>query len=109
MGQYTNADGSTVQFTDPDLIRSATDLYTILHAELPTGDTNLENDQVRQMLTDMRAGKPLDVAQHGVLRQLLAKYADDLAELQATSDKRGQDYFNVPDDSQGRVSRGDAR
>jgi hypothetical protein len=104
MGSYINADGSSVQFTDDELQRQATVLYSILKEEAPSGSSNMENDVVRQLLTDLWQNKPLNNAQHGALAQLLRKYAPQIAAAQKSEDYDGQDYLHTPPEGQGRVT-----
>ena len=101
---YTNADGSKVLYSSGgDSYRDAADLYAILSENHTTGSSNLENDQVRQILTDLRAGKDLDNAEWGVLKTLLAKYRTQLAALRASPDHQGQDYTAVAPEGTGRL------
>lgn len=101
-GSYTNADGSVIAYQDAQTVRDAQDLYAILEEQGPSGSSNLENDQVRGILTALHAGR-LDDAQWGVLRHLTQKYASELKALRASPDRKGQDYSAVTPVGTGRV------
>jgi hypothetical protein len=101
-GAYTNPDGSQVMYTDKDTLRQLYDLYAILPEQGPSGSSNLPNDQVRTMLSDIQNGQPLSDAQLGALRGLLAKYKSELAAFVA-SGRSGQDYGDVVAPGTGRL------
>lgn len=103
-GSYQTPDGKTVQFTDAETLRDARDLYAVLKEEHGTGSSNLENDQCREIVTDLQAGKPLDNAQFGALQTLLAKYRGAIAKLRASPDHQGQDYGRTAPEGKGRLS-----
>jgi hypothetical protein len=90
-------------FTDGDTYRQAARLYAVLDETHETGTSNLENDQVRQMLTDMQSGKPLDDAQNGVLQRLWRKYAAKVSAYEGTGDFKGQDYLSTVPQGVGRI------
>jgi hypothetical protein len=101
---YDVPDGSKVQYSSGgDTFKAASDLYAVLDELAPSGSSNLANDQVRQMLSDLQAGKDLSDAQWGALTELLQKYAKQLAALRASPDKNGQDYTAVAPEGTGRL------
>jgi hypothetical protein len=101
---YDVPDGSKVQYSSGgDVYRDACDLYAILDEVAPSGSSNLENDIVRQLLTDLRQGKAPNGQQWGALRALLEKYARELAALRASPDKGGQDFVGGAAPGTGRV------
>lgn len=106
-GSYTNADGSVIAVVDKQTVQDARDLYAVLEEQGPSGSSNLENDQVRAILSALLSGQPdLDDAQWGVLRHLTEKYAPQLAKLRASPDHGGQDYSRVAPTGTGRVIKG---
>lgn len=106
---YENVDGSRIAFLGPQTVQDARDLYAVLQEEGPSGSSNLENDQVRAILTNLHAGRDLDDAQWGVMRHLTEKYASQLAKLRASPDRNGQDYASVAPLGTGRVIRAKTR
>ncbi len=103
-GSYRNADGSRIAYPDRQTVQDARDLYAILQEQAPSGSSNLENDQVRAILSDLLSGQPdLSDAQWGVLKHLTGKYAAQLKALRASPDRRGQDYSKVVPVGTGRV------
>lgn len=102
---YPTPDGkNAVQYTSGgDTTRDASDLYAVLKETHSTGTSNLENDQVRQILTDLNNNKALDDAQWGVMKALMAKYSSQIAKLRASPDHHGQDYLKVAPEGTGRL------
>lgn len=98
--------GGVVEFCDADTIREIADLYVVAEEDYKTGTSNLANDQLRQMLTDVFQGKNLSAVQWNVLKRLRNRYATEYAALNAKPDKDGQDYFSPSDlNGPGPVSR----
>lgn len=104
-GSYTNADGSVIAYLDAQTVQDARDLYAVLQEQAPSGSSNLENDQIRAILTSLQAGQQLDDAQWGAFHHLRDKYASALTALRASADRKGQDYSAVAEPGTGRVMK----
>jgi hypothetical protein len=102
-GSYQLPDGRSVSFTDAQTLTDARDLYAVLKEQHMTGSSNLENDIVRQILTDLTAGN-ISAAQHGALNALLVKYRGAISKLRASPDHQGQDYGKVAPLGTGRIT-----
>jgi hypothetical protein len=101
---YPAGDGKTaVMYDSGDLYAEACDLYAVLGEEAPSGSSNLENDKIRAILTDLQSHKPLSAVQYGVLDELLRKYSGALAKLRSSPDKDGQDFVSSPDPATARL------
>jgi 2'-5' RNA ligase len=90
VGTYTttkNGEQQTVQFTDGDVMRDVADLYSLVEGEY-NGTPSIESDQLKGMLADLQANKPLSDIEWGMLNSLMSKYQDKL-----------QSFRDGPDDS----------
>ena len=107
---YATPSGKQILYNSGgDLTRQVADLYAVVNENHVTGSSNLENDQLRAILTDLAAGKPdLSDAQWGLVQRLLEKYKDELAAARKSPDRNGQDYSAVPPEGTGRVVPPDA-
>jgi hypothetical protein len=102
-GSYALPSGQRVAYTDGDTLKALQLLYRVTPETSDTGSSHLANDQVRAMLTDVQAGKPLSGVQLGQLHVLLARYSSELAALRKSGNRDGQDYSAVPDPATGRL------
>jgi hypothetical protein len=98
--------GSEVYYEDSSTIDDLRDLYVVLSEQTANGSKNLPNDQVLGMLEHVEEGHPLSDVEIGTLKQLLARFATELAKLRATPDKQGQNWSDVPDPGSARLTTG---
>jgi hypothetical protein len=91
-----------VEYDDGTAYQLVSELYALLAPEIDNGTENLENSKVEDLARSILGGKPLTAVQYGVLKELAAKYAKELAAARADGDA-SQDYMQVPNPATGRL------
>ena len=82
MGKYTNADGSTVSFTDGDVIRDVADLYALLEEDYNETPSAI-SVQLKGMLAQLQSGAPLTGSQWSELASIEQQFGSRLAAWRA--------------------------
>lgn len=100
---YDIGDKKVLYNSGGDVTRLAEDLYAVIRENHTTGSSNLENDQIRQILTDLHTGREPSDAQYGVIQALERKYSAKLKALRASPDHQGQDYSKTAPEGAGRI------
>ncbi|HTA32994.1 MAG TPA: hypothetical protein VK721_06165 [Solirubrobacteraceae bacterium] len=91
-----------VEYDDGSAYELISELYALLPNQHGENGPSLENGQIEDLARTVLGGKPLSGLQYGVLKQLAAKYADELEAARASGDS-SQDYMSVPDPASGRL------
>jgi hypothetical protein len=103
---YTSVSGGgtkTVQFTSGDTLHDAADLYAIVEGEYK-GTPSTESEQLKSILANLQAGKPLSEVEWEQLTAIKDRYASQLTEFRASPENPSQGFIPLPDNGEGRLS-----
>ncbi len=107
MGEYetsvSGGDTQTVQVTGADTLRDVADLYAIVEGEYK-GTPSAESEQLKVILGNLQAGRPLAEIEWTELQAIKKRYADQLATFRASPENQAQGWVPLADDGKGRLS-----
>jgi hypothetical protein len=95
--------GDIVYYEDANTRQDVADLYAVVPELTPAGSPNLENSKLRGIQEHIERGQQLAPVEIGVVRELLAKYGDQVKKLRESPDREGQDLHSKPDPGTARV------
>jgi 2'-5' RNA ligase len=104
VGYVTTKNGraQTVRLSDDAALADIADLYSLLGGDF-NGTPSVESEQLKAMLADLQAGKPLSGDEWEQFSAIQRRHAADLAKFRASPENAAQGFVPAPTTGAGRV------